>query len=380
MESRSVFPLLGSRIVCHFSKVDRPRFVPGSSQERQHAVGNPSASARAPVIKLPRPGPSWRRLCWRLNRGEGAIILRYHRIAEPPHDPWPVCVSPRRFDQQLEVMSRHGNVVPLGELTKALTEGRPFGRAIVLTFDDGYADNLYAAKPLLERHAAPATVFVTTGQIGSAREFWWDELERLLVAPSCLPEVLELTIGRRLHRWRFGGNLHPDGQDRKRRLQVYRELCRLLRPVPAPEQWQLLDDVRQWAQQEPEVRSSRRALSADEVLALGRDGLIEIGAHSVTHPVLPVFDAGAQEEEIKQSKAACEALLERPVQAFAYPYGQYTPQTMALVRAAGFACACTCDADIVHRRSQCHILPRVYVGDWDGAEFEKRLTGARLTP
>ena len=177
------------------------------------------------MVKLPRPGPSWRRLNWWLHRGDGAaIILRYHRIAEAPHDPWPLCVSPRHFDQQLEVMSRHANVVPLAELTKALTEGRPFGRAIV----DNVRRRLrrqppHAAKPLLERHAAPATVFVTTGQIGSAREFWWDELERLLVAPSGLPErtgaddwaaASSVAVRRRLAPGRSGPQAQASGVSR----------------------------------------------------------------------------------------------------------------------------------------------------------------------
>ena len=332
------------------------------------------------MIKLPRPGPSWRRLNWWLRRHRGAIILRYHRIAEAQAEPWPVCVSPRHFDQQLEVLSRHVRVVPLAELTKALAEGRPLGRTIAITFDDGYADNLHAAKPLLERHAMPATVFVTTGQIGADREFWWDELERLLLAPSDLPEMLELTVGSRAYRWRVRGTSHPEGDERERRLRVYYDVRRLLLLVPAAEKWQVLEDLRVWARQEPGVRPSRRPLSVDELLALGDGDLIEIGAHTVTHPVLPAFDARTQEQEVRDSKAACERVLGRPVQAFAYPYGRYGAQTVALVRDAGFACACTSDADLVHGRSRRHALPRVYAGDWDGAEFEKRLTRARLTP
>ncbi len=332
------------------------------------------------MIKLPRPGSAWRRLCWRLNRGHGAIILRYHRIAEASPKPWPVCVSPHHFDEHLEVMRRHANVVPLAELARALAEGGPLGRAVVITFDDGYADNLYAAKPLLERHAAPATVFLTTGQIGSTRELWWDELERLLVAPQEIPEALELRIVGRTHRWWFRGPSRRHGDAQEHRLRAYYDLWCLLQPLPACEQWEVLDELRRWARQEATVRAPRRILDADEVLALVDDGLVEVGAHSANHPVLPCLDARAQEEEIRRSKAACEALLDRPIQAFAYPFGRYAAATTTLVRNAGFACACTCDADIVHGRSQPHALPRVYVGDWDGAEFEKRLTRALLTP
>ena len=64
----------------------------------------------------------------------------------------------------------------------------------MITFDDGYADVLHHAKPLLERHSVPATVFVATGAIGQRREFWWDELGGLFLQPGTLPEELELTV------------------------------------------------------------------------------------------------------------------------------------------------------------------------------------------
>ena len=62
----------------------------------------------------------------------------------------------------------------------ALADGEPLSRSVVITFDDGYRDNLLVAKPILEEHGLPATVFVTTGYVGSNRDFWWDELESLL--------------------------------------------------------------------------------------------------------------------------------------------------------------------------------------------------------
>jgi peptidoglycan/xylan/chitin deacetylase (PgdA/CDA1 family) len=95
-----------------------------------------------------------------------ALILMYHRVTELPNDPYLLAVTPKHFAQQLGVIRRYGVPMRLGQLVEALQDGKVPKRAVVVTFDDGYADNLYNAKPLLELYSIPATVFVTTGCIG----------------------------------------------------------------------------------------------------------------------------------------------------------------------------------------------------------------------
>ena len=126
------------------------------------------------------------------------------------------------------------------------------------------------------------------------------------------------------------------------------------------------------------MRASHRALSAAEAADLGADGLVSLGAHTVTHPNLPWLSATEQRAEIEQSKAACEALWRRPVLGFAYPHGGQSVETVRLVRAAGFACACASDVDLVGRSADRLVLPRVPVGDWDGEAFARRVTRAFL--
>src|SRR5690606_6268251 len=94
------------------------------------------------------------------------LILMYHRVERLANDPQLLAVTPERFAEQLEILTRHYRVVSLHELNRTLRAGRSLRRMVALTFDDGYADNLYNAKPLLERFDCPATVFVTTGQTG----------------------------------------------------------------------------------------------------------------------------------------------------------------------------------------------------------------------
>ncbi len=154
-------------------------------------------------------------------RSEVAILM-YHRICEVPSDPWELCVSPKHFAEQLEYLNHHYQVLCLHSLVKSLREGHLPKRAVVLTFDDGYADNLWNAKPLLERYEVPATVFVSTGYVDSDREFWWDELERLLVLTPVLPQRLHVTLNGSVFEWELGEwarlplpgqGEHPNGGD-----------------------------------------------------------------------------------------------------------------------------------------------------------------------
>src|SRR4028118_469591 len=118
---------------------------------------------------------------WPRNRSRRRIlILLYHRVVDSHSDPWALSVTPRHFDEHLEVLRQHTSPLRLSQLPEAISDNSLEDHSIVITFDDGYADNLHSAKPLLERHGIPATVFLTTGYIGGKRELRWDELDRLL--------------------------------------------------------------------------------------------------------------------------------------------------------------------------------------------------------
>src|SRR5262245_11029153 len=120
-----------------------------------------------------------------------AVVLMYHRVADCDLDPWNLCVSPARFQEQLEALKREFRILPVQDLAGADADGK----AVAITFDDGYADNLHAAAPALEHHGVPACFFLTSGALGSSHEFWWDELERLLLRESALPPAIEISVG-----------------------------------------------------------------------------------------------------------------------------------------------------------------------------------------
>src|SRR3954469_6240010 len=127
-------------------------------------------------------------------RAHGLVLL-YHRVAAEAWDPWNICVDPERFDQQLAALSRVADVVPLSELASRLSAGRRGRPVVALTFDDGYADNLHVALPLLERYGAPATVFIATAWTDRGEPFWWDRLSAILLSIERLPFEVRLLVG-----------------------------------------------------------------------------------------------------------------------------------------------------------------------------------------
>ena len=117
-------------------------------------------------------------------------------------------------------------------------------------------------------------------------------------------------------------------------------------------------------------------MTEEEVRALVRDGLVTIGAHTVTHPVLSELGVTACHREITESKFACEALIGAPVTAFAYPYGDFDAKARDAVKTAGFTFACSTRHGPASASSDMFALPRVHVANWNGDEFEEALRSA----
>lgn len=299
----------------------------------------------------------------------GALILGYHSIAEPESDAYSLYVTPQHFGQQLEVLSEMGLVISLRKLVGRLQEGRLLRRAVILTFDDGYADVLYHAKPLLERYQAPATIFVTTGALG--RELWWDALERVLSASDTLPEQLFLQMRDGGCTW-VPSNYTQRPTDSPSR-DLVESIYRSLLPLPFDEREKAMSQIWSWVGSAPDDQPSRRVVTVDELLEIAACELIDIGAHTVTHPLLAGLPVPAQRSEIRESKVYLEEILGRPVASFSYPNGSSSRETLAIVRESGFGCACTSHNDVVWRGSDRFHLPRFWIPDCDGKEFSRWL-------
>lgn len=319
------------------------------------------------------------------------LVLVYHRVSRAVPDPQLLSVTPEHFAEHLDVLARRFRPVRLCDLVAAAREARPPAGAVAITFDDGYADNLTTAQPLLERVGIPATVFVASGYVGNRRPFWWDELERLLLRPGRLPPVLALRLGGEELRWELGSDAVYsarraaecaawtvlDSAEPGFRQRVYRDLCARLRHVEETDRNEVLDRLRSLVDlDDGRDGEAPCPLSLDEVRRLVDDGLVEVGAHTVTHPVLADLPVERQQDEIAGSKRQLEDALGRPVRSFAYPYGareDLNDTTVSLVRAAGFDHACVNVPGRISRETDPFRLPRVLVRDWRGVELARRL-------
>lgn len=315
-----------------------------------------------------------------------SLILMYHRVADVKTDPWSLCVTPQHFSEHLEVLQKCARTLRLNQMTHSLRLGKIPKRSVVITFDDGYADNLHTAKPLLERNDIPATFFLTTGCIERHREFWWDELDRLILQPGILQGILKLSIRGKIYEWHLNSDVKYNEDIVQQntswrawekapgiRHEIYYSLWKLLKPLDENEQQDALDQLLTWAGAERCARSTHCLLLPEEISLLGKGNLFEVGAHSVTHASLPSQPIAFQRHEIQRSKAYLDDLLENPVTSFSYPYGDYTAETVALVKEAGFSSACSTKAGVVSSKTDSFQLPRLEVLDWDGEEFEKQL-------
>lgn len=315
-----------------------------------------------------------------------ALVLVYHSVAETRSDPWALHVSPARFAEQMETL--RGSALPLAELVGAARSRTLRSGAVAVTFDDGYAGTLHGALPALERFDVPATVFVTTGAVGSTEEFWSDELERLLLHPGRF--VRTPTLGDAAAERAVAAASAYTAADAERhagwralveppptpRHEAYLALWERMRTLPHRGRETILQEIRDALEDPPEPRRTHRALTLAELRELGRSPRVEIGAHTVTHPALAALPPAEQREEVEGSRRTLEDWLERPVTGFAYPYGRpcdLDEHSVEAVRRAGFAVACVNRPGVVDGGSDPLRVPRFHVGDWDGDRFARML-------
>jgi peptidoglycan/xylan/chitin deacetylase (PgdA/CDA1 family) len=262
---------------------------------------------------------------------------------------------------------------------------------VAVTFDDGYAETAALVRPILERLDIPATMFVPSGSLGQVGEFWWDDLERMLLSASQLPKTLNLDCDQKPLEFSLGGSALLTATQvaatrswcawqapPTERHALYAALWRICHDCAADERRRIIDDVRLWSGTKLEARGTHGVLDSGELASLSSGGLIEIGGHTVNHPALSALTRAEQLLEIRDDKRTLEALTRRPVHSFAYPFGKaadYTAETVAIVREAGFLHACSNVRGPVAPGDDPYELPRVFVADWDARSFADRLTG-----
>src|SRR5579863_340698 len=262
------------------------------------------------------------------------VILLYHRVATVEGDPFGLAVSPAHFREHLDVLRETASVMPLSKLITALGARACERCQVAITFDDGYADVVTHAVERLESEAIPATFFLTTSTLGH-QEFWWDQLERLVLQPTALPSRLHLDIDAVSSEWLLGDDgprwrerfvidpswrtWHPDAPSARHSL--YASLWKRCQRLSPEEREQVLGQLRRAAGGDHAPRQSHWSMTVEDARRLVTRPFFEVGAHTLTHAHLASSTAKTQGVEIHESKSWLEHELGHEVTTLSYPYG-----------------------------------------------------------
>lgn len=284
-----------------------------------------------------------------------AIILLYHCVGNTRTDPWSLFVSPRKFRAQMTRLKREASVISLDALALCLENGRFPERAVVITFDDGYANNLVTALPVLSELDLPATFFIATGRINAGWETWSDELDGILLRPRG-----------------FGSVFSSAGSSRASRQRMYGLIYNILRTRPDAERTAVLEPLQAWTDAPLQTRETHRALTTEELRLLIESPLVTLGSHTVNHPVLASLPLPAQRAEIAEANTWLHSSFGLTISHFAYPYGgatDFTDQTAKIVNDLGLRTACTSAPRNVTTTTSPFLLPRRHVGNLGSGNF-----------
>lgn len=282
----------------------------------------------------------------------GAAVLLYHRVAQRGGDVHGLAVAPEEFAAQLESLKSDYDVVPLADLGQRVRDGTVTPGLVAITFDDGYLDNLETASPLLLRAGLPATFFVTTDRLTDPGGYWWDALAAILLGgEAATPHELslDLPLGRR----------HFSTATAAERDAAHWTIYHAIVGASGPARDELMAALHQWVGSE--TATIPRRMSAAQIHELALRHGHDIGAHSVSHVLLPRQPADVQHDEAASSYEALAELLGRPVTMFAYPFGAWDATTRAVIAAAGTTLAVACGDAAVPRRPDLLALPRLDV-------------------
>jgi len=284
-------------------------------------------------VYLPSTGISSRlvrfvgdRLAPRRPGGGRLCILNYHRVLKSADPLLAAEPDVAAFRWQMKMLADCFNVLPLDQALAALAEDRIPPRAVCITFDDGYRSTHDLALPILREFGFPATVFVTTGYVGSG-SMWNDRiLESLRTLEA---EQLDLSDA--------GLGSYPVGTlaERRETLALLTERAKYLAPDLRQELVERLDRL-------AGTRESDPMLTDQMIHTMAAQG-VEIGAHTISHPILAKLNDESARFEIAESKRQLEAITGKPVRYFAYPNGKpgidFHERHMAMARDAGFEAA-----------------------------------------
>ena len=302
------------------------------------------------------------------NRGR-LLTFFFHRVLAKPDPMMPGEIDAQRFDVILNWISQQFRVLPALQACEQLSAGTLPPRAAIISFDDGYRDNHDVAMPILKRHRMQAVFFIATGYLGNGVQF-----------NDRLTEAFRELRGDSLDAAWLGLGALPTGAlpDRLRSLERVREATKYLDPGA---RWQAVERIEAACGAVGRgLQRGRVMMTPEEVAALAANGM-EIGGHTVWHPILQSVDDATAHGEIASGRDALATILGSAPLLFSYPNGKLTtdfePRHAEMARRAGFTFAFSTQRGVATRETDAMLLPRFM--PWHADELRFKLQALRVT-
>jgi len=288
-------------------------------------------------------------------------ILIYHRVLAQPDPQSPGEEDTETFDQQMSWLAACFRIIPLQEAVQKLRQGKLPPRTACITFDDGYADNAKIALPILQKYGISATFFVSTGFLDGGR-MWNDTIIELVrQAPGAMLNLSKMGLGQ------FEISTLPQ------REQAINILLDKLKYLPLKSRQLKVEEMCTYT---PAILPNDLMMTSEQVKTL-HDAGMEIGGHTVNHPILARTEDVMARAEIANGKEILESIIRSPVRAFAYPNGKpgqdYLSDHVRMVRDLGFEAAVSTSHGAARNSSDLYQLPRFSPWDREKVRFTLRM-------
>ncbi|MCF7970314.1 MAG: polysaccharide deacetylase family protein [Methylococcaceae bacterium] len=295
-----------------------------------------------------------------LGKKKKLFILIFHRVLDEPDFMRPGEVDKKIFTWQMQLLAKYFNVLPLADALDKLDQDQLPSRAVCITFDDGYADNYLNALAILKQHNLTATFFIATGYLNGG--IMWND--KVIEAVRNMQQIeLDLTAIEL-------GKLSIASEHQK--YQVAQQIIQKIKHLQPKQRSQYAEGIAQQSQGLP----NDLMMTDNQLKSLHQSGM-EIGGHTVTHPILATLNAQEVEQEIVDNKAELERLLETRIDFFAYPNGRpeqdYLKEHISIVKNAGYKAAVSTPWGVLTKQTDRYQLPRFTPWDKQEVKFMLRM-------
>ncbi len=295
-----------------------------------------------------------------LGKKKKLFILIYHRVLDAPDYLRPGEVDINSFDWQMDLLSKHFNVLSLEEGVNRLNTHTLPDRAVCITFDDGYQDNYKNALPILKKHTLKSIFFIASNFLNDGR-MWNDSVIESIRKLNCAS--LNLT--------KFGLGTFDLTTDQDKVSSV-KQIITKIKYLPLNEREKIANHIAKLAADLP----NDLMMTEDQVKELRAQGM-DIGGHTKSHPILATLEPEQVIDEIADNKTFLESLLGEKIIFFAYPNGKpeidYLKNQTEYVKQAGYQAAVSTEWGVADQKWDLFQLPRFTPWDTSPVKFMMRM-------